>query len=255
MNNTKDLILFHFMKIITKIVIVLALFFHFCDNKDGINKSVDYEIKVIDSLKTFIPKKIKYSKVGILIDTIQVDLIESRDDCNFLSFGKTASYFLAGYNDDTLRIISPCHIPKINDSIEYFLLELHNTATFIPTKPMLYKYTFPSYGNTKDFIDTAKINTIFGKPIYNIRKIPENLSECLIELDSILSGRMKSEIKVDTVSFHFGLAMWVRNNWGLWSGSNLKNYFISTGVTHPDNMSGIILNEYKKHLLEIREIE
>ena len=42
--------------------------------------------------------------------------------------------------------------------------------------------------------------------------------------------------------------MWLRNNWGLWSGSRLERYFYARGVYHPDNMSGAILEYYYDYL-------
>jgi hypothetical protein len=44
--------------------------------------------------------------------------------------------------------------------------------------------------------------------------------------------------------YHFSLGMWMRNNWGLWHGSRLSEYFNEHGVHHPDDMSGIILSSY-----------
>jgi hypothetical protein len=44
--------------------------------------------------------------------------------------------------------------------------------------------------------------------------------------------------------YHFGLGMWIRNNWGLWGGSRLSQYFNRLGIHHPDDMSGIILDSY-----------
>ena len=40
----------------------------------------------------------------------------------------------------------------------------------------------------------------------------------------------------------------MRNNWGLWKGSRLSEYFHKMGVFHPDDMSGIILTSYYRRL-------
>lgn len=40
----------------------------------------------------------------------------------------------------------------------------------------------------------------------------------------------------------------MRNNWGLWSGSRLAKYFNEMGIFHPDDMSGIILTSFHRHL-------
>ena len=42
--------------------------------------------------------------------------------------------------------------------------------------------------------------------------------------------------------------MWLRNNWQLWGMSRLSFYFNNIGVYHPDDMSGIILTSYQRHL-------
>lgn len=55
----------------------------------------------------------------------------------------------------------------------------------------------------------------------------------------------KSEHPVD---YHFSLGMWIRNNWGLWSGSRLSKYFNDMEVFHPDDMSSIILDSFHRYL-------
>ena len=50
--------------------------------------------------------------------------------------------------------------------------------------------------------------------------------------------------------------MWIRNSWKLWSRGKLSKYFNSIGVFHPDDMSGIILTSYYRHLKgQDRELE
>jgi hypothetical protein len=45
-------------------------------------------------------------------------------------------------------------------------------------------------------------------------------------------------------SMHHGLGRWLRNNWGLWGGSNLRTHFFDMGVHHADDMSDIILTKF-----------
>ena len=82
--------------------------------------------------------------------------------------------------------------------------------------------------------------------------IPENLEDSFKELDSMLSPDLIDELKNCTkkqmIRHHFGLGRWMRNNWGLWSKSRLTRYFNNLGVYHADDMSGIILNSYKRYL-------
>lgn len=46
------------------------------------------------------------------------------------------------------------------------------------------------------------------------------------------------------IEYHFGLGMWMRNNWGLWGGSRLQKYFTDRGTAHPDDMSSVVLFYY-----------
>lgn len=82
--------------------------------------------------------------------------------------------------------------------------------------------------------------------------IPSDLQDCFKQLDKLLSYTDKqsfastSENSLD--KYHMGLGLWMRNNWGLWKGSRLSNYFNKLGVLHPDDMSGIIIRFYHRHL-------
>jgi len=83
--------------------------------------------------------------------------------------------------------------------------------------------------------------------------IPRNLEESFHVLDTLLTAKdiqlIRSLPERDAMSaFHFGLGMWLRNNWGLWGGSRLQQYFLQRGVEHPDNMSGILLEYYYDYL-------
>lgn len=89
--------------------------------------------------------------------------------------------------------------------------------------------------------------------------IPKNLEEAYEELDRGLSKGMKKAFTTDPdqrtprqrgmmMNLHFGLGMWIRNNWGLWGGSELSEWFRSQGIGHPDDMSGIIFDSYIAHL-------
>lgn len=47
---------------------------------------------------------------------------------------------------------------------------------------------------------------------------------------------------------HFGLGMWMRNNWRLWRNSKLSRYFNGLGIYHTDDMSSIILQSFYRKL-------
>jgi len=54
----------------------------------------------------------------------------------------------------------------------------------------------------------------------------------------------------DTVSatYHHSLGRVMRNSWELWQDSTLKRYFNEIGIFHPDDMSGIIITSFQRHL-------
>jgi len=82
-------------------------------------------------------------------------------------------------------------------------------------------------------------------------RIPPNLDSALVELDHMLSPALIAEFRADStapVTYHFGLGMWLRNNWGLWQNSTLAKYFHCLGIFHPDDMSGIVLTSYWRRL-------
>lgn len=83
--------------------------------------------------------------------------------------------------------------------------------------------------------------------------IPVDLEDSFVQLDQLLSPEdidtLKSKQSEDDLYvYHFGLGLWMRNNWGLWRGSRLNKYFNELGIFHPDDISGIILDSYWRRL-------
>jgi hypothetical protein len=82
--------------------------------------------------------------------------------------------------------------------------------------------------------------------------IPKDLEDCFAELKKILKPedvqKMREGTEGDMIQYHHGLGTWMRNNWGLWRGSRLSEWFNERGVEHPDDMSGIILTSFWRHL-------
>jgi hypothetical protein len=85
-----------------------------------------------------------------------------------------------------------------------------------------------------------------------IEPIPETLEEAVDRIYSHLSDEDRPYFK-DESSFgwmHHGLGQHLRNEWGLWRGSPLKDYFMTTyGLGHADDMSGIILDSVRSKVL------
>lgn len=100
--------------------------------------------------------------------------------------------------------------------------------------------------------DTSQTDTTYSDSIGGIY-IPYDLNDCFKQIDGFWTDSVKTEIKnmneaEFTINAHFSFGMWIRNNWGLWSGSRLSKYFADLGIFHPDDMSDIILTSYYRYL-------
>ena len=83
--------------------------------------------------------------------------------------------------------------------------------------------------------------------------IPKNLNDAISELDKNINDSSKIVIrKMSEEDFlsesHFGRGKAIRNNWNLWSKSRLRRYFKIKGISHPDDMSSIILTSFYRKL-------
>jgi hypothetical protein len=97
--------------------------------------------------------------------------------------------------------------------------------------------------------------TALGQPLSKAdRKYqPQTLEEAVGQLQKVHSDSLKQRIAAQTeaeftAGAHFGVGMWMRNNWGLWRGGPLAQHFHTLGIYHPDDMSGIILTCYYRTL-------
>jgi hypothetical protein len=93
-------------------------------------------------------------------------------------------------------------------------------------------------------------------------EIPNNINESFTFLDKMFDDTTKYSFMtlpedITTSRLHFGFGMWMRNNWGLWGDSPLRQSLIDSGFVHPDDMSSAILIAYHRRLngkpLRIRE--
>ncbi len=97
--------------------------------------------------------------------------------------------------------------------------------------------------------DKVRFTTDSIREVY----IPKDLEDCFKQIDSFLDDSIKVQVKQWTEDefsgrAHFGIGLWMRNNWQLWGGSRLSKYFNDLGIYHPDGMSGIILDSYHRYL-------
>ena len=83
--------------------------------------------------------------------------------------------------------------------------------------------------------------------------IPKDLDDSFKQIDKFWNDGTKLVVKgwkedEFSAKVHHGFGMWIRNNWQLWGGSRLSKFFNEQGITHPDDMSGIILTSYHRYL-------
>jgi hypothetical protein len=88
--------------------------------------------------------------------------------------------------------------------------------------------------------------------------IPVDLEDCLRVLDQqVHSGGIQQihDGSIKAVDMHMGLGLRIRNEWlitrddrGQGSRSRLAVHFRQLGINHPDDMSGIILESFVRHV-------
>ena len=89
-------------------------------------------------------------------------------------------------------------------------------------------------------------------------KIPKTKEECFALLDEMLGKEDKETIVKTEYTFqlHFGLGMWIRNNWIYNRTEEETNDFLKQFVDdeedlfmiHPDDCSDVIIQAYQKYL-------
>jgi hypothetical protein len=76
-------------------------------------------------------------------------------------------------------------------------------------------------------------------------KSPCNLDDCLHQLVKELSSDFVESLKETNENimykYHHTLGRNLRNEWNLWTSSELSKWFCMQGIYHADDMSGIIL--------------
>ncbi|MFW9878241.1 MAG: DUF6794 domain-containing protein, partial [Candidatus Thorarchaeota archaeon] len=72
-------------------------------------------------------------------------------------------------------------------------------------------------------------------------KTPKNLEEAIEIIKKNTNIRDTETEEHFTSDYHHTLGRDIRNNWGFWQDSPLKQELIALGLHHPDDMSGLIL--------------
>lgn len=79
--------------------------------------------------------------------------------------------------------------------------------------------------------------------------IPKNLDDSFTKLNKLIKRKERNNLLKNKeleflTSQHFALGKYIRNEWGLWKASRLYLWFKEKGITHPDDISSIILKYY-----------
>ena len=80
--------------------------------------------------------------------------------------------------------------------------------------------------------------------------VPKTVDEAISTLEKILSEEDRNYLLENgAISMHNSLGRWIRNEWGLWTGSELKDELMNMnkGLNHPDDMSNYIIEEFIKY--------
>ncbi len=84
---------------------------------------------------------------------------------------------------------------------------------------------------------------------------PRTLEECFTALDEWSLKTAKTEFakmpeETAMGRTHMGLGMAIRNGWGLWDQKSVlaRHFKERFGLTHADDMSGVILTSYHRYL-------
>ena len=85
------------------------------------------------------------------------------------------------------------------------------------------------------------------------RSTPENLEQGLAALDEWLSEPQKQyyrciDLEAARDELHFGLALLIRNNWGLFEPNPLTASLAPTGLRHADDVSNLVAYQYVRRL-------
>jgi hypothetical protein len=201
----------------------------------SIPKTIEQCLKVLD--KTMFENEI------YLIKTLQEDSIYYHNE-----FMDGADFFHAWKLYDGSRLTKYFNKKGLYGSHPIYntiLVSYHRylNKESINLDEQIRKYQQIQEQEKKEYLLKLQNDTING--VY----IPQNLEDCFVQLDKILSEDDKNTIKKlankeETIQYHHGLGMWLRNNWGLWGGSRLQTYFLNGKINHPDDMSALILEYY-----------
>lgn len=85
-----------------------------------------------------------------------------------------------------------------------------------------------------------------------LTELPPVVADAFRRLDRELPPESRDALRAvppgEMWRYHHSIGMYVRNNYGLWKGGPLQEYFLAKGLRHPDDMSGVLLEAYGVYL-------
>ena len=73
--------------------------------------------------------------------------------------------------------------------------------------------------------------------------------ECVIaQLSEEHAARIKAAAPEEIALMHFGLGQWIRNNFGLWGDSPLRDFLAAKGIADEDEMSVEVIRAVQARL-------
>ena len=82
--------------------------------------------------------------------------------------------------------------------------------------------------------------------------IPQTLTAAHDVLAHLLAPALLAEFRAagegEVATYNRTIGIWLRNSWGLWNGSPLRDHLRGLGLQHPDDMSELILVTFWRHL-------
>jgi hypothetical protein len=85
-----------------------------------------------------------------------------------------------------------------------------------------------------------------------LAELPPVVADAFRRLDRELPSETRDSLRAAPPGgmwrYHHSIGMYVRNEYGLWQGGPLQDYFRAKGLRHPDDMSGVLLEGYGLYL-------
>jgi hypothetical protein len=243
-----------------KNIILIILTFTFIGTKAQLVKIDTSHIHDSIINGNYIPKDIedcfkelckpKYERIKSLLITISEETIDKK-------FKSTADFWMDWYLQGASRLTKYFNDLGIIYAVEMQPIILHTFYRRLHNLPIRFEEELIKYRNNE-----AREEEVYQKKLradtINGIYIPRNIEDCFKQLDKLLSNADIQQIKnlkdkSETIKYHHNFGLWIRNNWGMWSGSRFQLYMLDRIKTEPDGMSSIILEFYWEWLNGIND--